>query len=265
MIDLMTSGALAGPMPPVPSERRDEGGPAFAVVLAQAQVRGEPERPPASLPETTPELAQRATLAMPLPQPVSSASGPMVVDHATRFDARGMIAMAAGEAALSTVVPVAAAMVTDAATAATIVPLAPPVEATSLPVGGAVRPASGGTIALPPERVMGVRIPAAPVPRAEPVAGGIASQLAPIDEPDVAPVPATRSRGRVATLAQSAPKVAVVALADGLAVSAAVGALSEGERHRLRDTIAATLSRHGLRLRAVTLLAMPVPTLSTER
>lgn len=95
--------------------------------------------------------------------------------------------------------------------------------------------------------------------------GEVAAPPPPPDEPDVAIAPAARPRPRFAAMAQGAPKVAVVALADGLAVTAAVRALSEGERHRLRDAIAATLSRHGLRPQAVTLLAMPAHPRPTER
>jgi len=262
MIDLMTSGALAALTPPAPAERRDEGSPAFAVVLAQAAA-GQ-DAPPVPPPEPTIALAQAARETLPLPEPVAVETRPVVVDHATRFDARGMIAMAAGVAHGDVTASIAAIPVaTEAATAP--LPPALPVEDRMLPVGGAARPAAVATLAPPGERAVPVRSTAAPVLSGVVPAGDVAPSPVPPEEPEVALAPAARPRTRFAAMAQGAPQVAVVALADGLAVSAAVGALSEGERHRLRDAIAATLSRHGLRPRAVTLLAMPAPFLSTER
>lgn len=263
MIDLMTSGMPAAPTPPVTTERRDEGGPAFAVVLAQALVG--PVRYPLPPSDTTLDRVPVLPVAMPPPEPAAAATGRLVVDHATRFDARGMIAMAGGGADAAPAAPVAPPrMVTDAVDAG-VLPLTPPVEAMALPIGGAGRPAAANAVERQVERVGPVRLVASPVPTGEAGAGDVAPPPAPPEEPEAAPAAIARPRIRFAMLAQGAPKVAIVALADGLAVSAAVGALSEGERHRLRDTIAATLSRHGLRPRAVTLLAMPAATLSTER
>lgn len=263
MIDLMTSGTPTAPTLPVTTERRDEGGPAFAVVLAQALVG--PARYPPAPSETTLDRVPVLPVATPLPEPAAAATGPLVVDHATRFDARGMIAMAGSGADAAPAAPVAPPrMVTDAVDAA-VLPLTPPVEAMALPIGGIGRRAAASAIERPVERVGPVRLAVSPVPSGEAGAGDVAPPLAPTEEPEVASAAIARPRTRFATLAQGAPNVAIVALADGLAVSAAVGALSEGERHRLRDTIAATLSRHGLRPRAVTLLAMPAATLSTER
>jgi ATP sulfurylase len=81
----------------------------------------------------------------------------------------------------------------------------------------------------------------------------------PTDEQGNAPASPTRNPARraFAAMAQGAPQVAVAALSDGLAVAAAVGALSDDERHRLREVIVATLSRHGYHPRTVTVLAMP--------
>ncbi len=262
MIDLTTSIVPAVFTPPRPAERRDEGGPAFAVMLALAAAGQDAFPAPPSEPAVDP--AQAAQETMPLPPLVVAATRPVVADHATRFDARGMIAMGAGVAERGSTVPAAAwPRATEPAA-----PVPPPVQPADGggPVGGGVtHRAAVAPVTLPVERAVPVSSPAASILSGGVVTSDVAAECSRPDEPEVTLAPAARPRARFATMAQGAPQLAVVALADGLAVTAAVGALSEGERHRLRDAIAATLSRYGLRPGAVTLLAMPAPVHSVER
>ncbi|KQM61720.1 MULTISPECIES: hypothetical protein [unclassified Sphingomonas] len=260
MIDLMASGAAAALSPPVPAERRDEGGPAFAIVLAQALTG--PEMVPVPIPEPPIDAMPVAPAAVALVDP---AKRPVVADHAIRFDARGMIAMAAGGANALVEAPVVTSPV-PVATNATVLSMAMPRDAV-MPssIGGGHAIAATAVVAVPADRAVPVRPSPSPAPLHGTAVGEAPPAPAPPEEPELAVAPAARPCARLAAMAQGAPQVAVIALAEGLAVSAAVGALSEGERHRMRDAIAATLSRHGLRPRAVTLLAMPAPTLRTER
>lgn len=262
MIDLMASGAAAALSPPVPAERRNEGGPAFAIVLAQALAG--PEMVPVPIPEPPAGAMPVAPAAVALAELVDPAKRPMVADHAIRFDARGMIAMAAGGAYAPVDAPVVTSPV-SIETGVTVLPMAMPRDVvTQVTIGGG-RVVAATAAAFPADRAVPVRSSPSPAPLHGTAVGEAPPAPAPPEEPELVVAPAARPCARLAAMAQGAPQVAVVALADGLAVSAAVGALSEGERHRMRDAIAATLSRHGLRPRAVTLLAMPAPTLRTER
>ncbi|MEH3040414.1 MAG: hypothetical protein PGN21_10175 [Sphingomonas paucimobilis] len=261
MIDLPGTGPTAALSPPVPAERRDEGGPVFAILLAQAAIT--PVEAP--LPTPVPETA-----AVDGPEPMAVAEqddAPIrraVVDHAIRFDARGMIAMAAGGESVLSDVP----DITPPVSAGTRVTAPQPAIAPDMaaqPVTGTVHSPPVSATATPADRASVAKPHPLPVAATPTALGEPAPTRTLADEPEIATAPAARSRTRFAAMAQGAPKVAVVALADGLAVSAAVGALSEGERHRMRDAIAATLSRHGLRPHAVTLLAMPAPTMRMER
>lgn len=269
MIDLTTGGTVAAPSPPVPAERRDEAGPPFAILLAQAsllaQVSAGQEAP---APGVEPAIAALQSAPVPLAEGGDAASAPIVVDHAIRFDARGMIAMATRTVGGTVEAPFGAPSMADAG-AGVAVPFAmlrDPVAPRVVPSGlSGAATATATATAVPVERAVSLSPSAVAQPAMVSVPGAVRPNPVPPDEPEVAPAPVTRPRPRFATMAQGAPQVAVVALADGLAVSAAVGALSNDERHRLRDAIAAALSRHGLRPRAVTLLAMPAPVLSTER
>lgn len=264
MIDLTGTNLTTAFTPPVPAERRDEGGPAFAILLAQASVTPEGAPMPTPVLETVDDaepVAMPAAMAEQGDAPIR----PAVIDHAIRFDARGMIAMAAGVQSMSSDVPVMAPPVSIEARITTA-PLAmahdtvPQQSATAT-----VRASPAAAAATLVDRVSVAKPYSLPVAVTPTAPGEPAPAQTLPDEPEIAVPPAARPRTRFAAMAQGAPKVAVVALADGLAVSAAVGALSEGERHRMRDAIAATLSRHGLRPRAVTLLAMPASTTRTER
>lgn len=261
MIDLTGSGTAAAVSPPALAERRDEGGPVFAVLLAQAAAA------PAGAPMPTPvrEAAEPVPMSIAVAEQDSVPIRRVAMDHAVRFDARGMIAMAAGAEAVSMAMPVVAATTVPDGVSQ---PRAPVVSLADAPPPGKgiIDTLTATASAMPVERVEVAR--PAPAPTAAPATATgeptPAASLRP-DEPEVAVAPTMRQRTRFATMAQGAPKVAVVALADGLAVSAAVGALPESERHRTRDAIAATLSRHGLRSRAITLLAMPATPTPMER
>lgn len=263
MIDLTGTGLTTAFTPPVPAERRDEGGPAFAILLAQASVTPEGAPMPTPVLETV-DGAEPMAIPAAVAEQGDAPIRPAVIDHAIRFDARGMIAMAAGAQSGSSDVPVMAPPV-SIETRITTAPLAMVPDTVPQPATTTVRAAPAVAATAQVDRVSVAKPCPLPV-AATPTASGEPppAQTLP-DEPEVATAPVARPRTRFAAMAQGAPKVAVVALADGLAVSAAVGALSEGERHRMRDAIAATLSRHGLRPRAVTLLAMPASTTRTER
>lgn len=265
MIDLTGTDLMTALSPPVPAERRYEGGPAFALLLARgsAAQAGAPMAPPVPEPVA---VADAVTMPMPMSMP-ERAEVPVrraVVDHAIRFDARGMIAMAAGADSMSSDVPVVARpMSPDARGTATSQAMPP--DMVVQPVAATPRALPAMASARPVEHAMPTK-PSPLPPAATATAMGEAAPIpTPPDEPEVAAAPAARRRTRFAAMAQGAPQVAVAALSDGLAVSAAMGALSDGERHRMRDAIAATLSRHGLRPRAVTLLALPAPITRMER
>ncbi len=234
MIDIAALRCAALPSPAAPPDT-GEGAVPFATLLRQAHAQALRDVPLPDLPDAGP--GDRA-----------------VIDHAVRFDARGVLDMAA-VAATAAAHPVVA----DHAAAS---------RAVGVSGGEGLR---NGEVALParmlvlPAPTQAVAAPVSVVRQPLPVASGNAASavagepVAPplADEPEPIAHPVARPRAR--TFATTAPQVAVVALADGLAVVAAVGALSDADRHRLRDAIAATVSRHGYHPRTVTLLAMPAP------
>jgi hypothetical protein len=283
MIDASTLGMLPPQSPACAPEPRGETGTAFATLLMQAMQRDGDTGSVPALPEP-PLSTEDTTDPRRLHDPA--------IDHAIRFDARGILDATALEAAgarqpvagtgaatgvLVDGQPVRSIEVAQpaAVTVARLTVDASPVDPEQLLRHPALDPESrvfavdSGTLDRVRgdepgrERIVTTRaiidiVRAMSRATALPTPVEIGSPL-PTDEQGNAPASPTRNPARraFAAMAQGAPQVAVAALSDGLAVAAAVGALSDDERHRLREVIAATLSRHGYHPRTVTVLAMP--------
>lgn len=255
----MIDASLPLVVPPTAGvEVRTPVGPGFATLLAQGMpVAGEP--PDALDPAVAVPFPLPATV--PFPDPVApEAPGVEVVDHADRFDARGVLDATAAEAdggrEMAAMRPVLAGI--GAVTPGRDLPRA--TETTSpTQAHGLLRSSVAAAQALPVShgRAANDQLP----PAAKPAATMPSARR--IMEREVALPAAPRPRA-TPRATQAAPQVAVAALTDGLAVAASVGALPDAERHRLRDAITALLLRHGYHPRAVTLLAAPAPSRSVE-
>ncbi|MFD1034619.1 hypothetical protein ACFQ15_08140 [Sphingomonas hankookensis] len=244
--------------PTVGVEVRTPVGPGFATLLAQGMPVAA-ETPDALDPEVAVPFPLPATV--PFPDPIEPKPlGAEVVDHADRFDARGVLDATAveprGDRGMAAMRP-ALAGIGEVAAKGDL----PRATETALPTQahGLLR----STVAESPVPSVsnGHAVIDQPPPATIPIATMPPARR--VTEREVALPTVVRPRARTHA-AQAAPQVAVAALADGLAVAASVGALPDAERHRMRDAIAALLLRHGYHPRAVTLLAAPAPSRSVE-